>query len=91
VVQRFRVGSNDVIVLDEAAIREHLDMRACIAEVETAFAALARGSAPNPGVLGFESPGGSFHLKAAAWPEVGYFVAKRSRSCSARRCLRGGG
>ena len=75
-MQRFRAGNGDVVVLDEAAVRQHLDMRTCIAEVEKAFAALANGSAPKPGVLGFESPGGSFHVKAAAWPDVGYFVAK---------------
>ena len=75
-MQHFSAGAGEVVVLDEAAVRAHLDMAGCVCVVEECFAALARGEAPAPGVLGFEVPGGGMHLKAAAWPERGWFVAK---------------
>jgi alanine dehydrogenase len=50
-------------------------MEECVGAVEAVFRRLAAGAAPVPGVLGFESEGGGFHLKAGLSGD-GYFVAK---------------
>jgi alanine dehydrogenase len=64
------------MLFDDAVVRANLSMGDCVEAVESCFAALARGDAPRPGVLGFEVPRGGLHLKATAWPERGWFVAK---------------
>ena len=72
---QFSEDGADVLLLSSAEIRALLDLPACVAAVEDVFRRLGRGEAPSPGVLGFETEGGSFHLKAGLSGD-GYFVAK---------------
>jgi ornithine cyclodeaminase/alanine dehydrogenase-like protein (mu-crystallin family) len=88
-VQRFRAGEGEVLWLDETDVRAHLGMGECVKAVEACFGALGRGEAARPGVLGFEVPGGGLHLKAAAWPERRWFVAKVNSNFPANPVERG--
>ena len=65
------------LLLDSADVEALLDPETCIAAVEDAFRAQARGAAAPPGILGMHGERGSFHVKAgfmAAGRE--YFAAK---------------
>ncbi|HSL68675.1 MAG TPA: hypothetical protein VK864_00470, partial [Longimicrobiales bacterium] len=75
-MQTFKTASGPVRWLDEADLRASLDLRRCVEAVERAFLALGSGSVSKPGVLSVETAGGAMHIKAASWPELGYFVAK---------------
>lgn len=52
------------LLLDRATIAELLSLDDCIAAVESAFAAHARGEALAPGLLHGDGVGGEYHIKA---------------------------
>ena len=65
------------LLLSRSEVEEFLPMSACIAAVEAAFVAHARGSTIAPGVLGAHVPGGGFHVKTAGLTATrAYFAAK---------------
>lgn len=53
------------LVLTASDVRASLELKACIAAVERAFALNARGQGLPPAVLGIHADGGGFHVKAA--------------------------
>lgn len=53
------------LILTARDVRAALELEACIAAVERAFALNARGFGLPPGVLGIHADGGGFHVKAA--------------------------
>ena len=55
----------DVLILTRADVARVLDLDACIAAVADAFAARARGTAPEPGVMSLPAADGGFHVKGA--------------------------
>ncbi len=55
-----------VLLLTRRDVADLLDLDGCIAAVEAAFRAQGEGRAPRPGVLGYPSGSGGFHIKAAA-------------------------
>ena len=56
----------ETLILTAADVIASLDPRECHDAVERAFEALGRGRAAPPRLLGFDVPGGTFHVKAAA-------------------------
>jgi alanine dehydrogenase len=67
-----------MLFLDRQDVIALLPIADCIAAVERAFAAHAKGELPTgPGVLGAHVPDGGFHVKTAALgASPGYFAAK---------------
>jgi alanine dehydrogenase len=55
-----------LILLSKSEVEELLTLDDCIAAVEEAFAAHAKGMAIGPSSLSVHVPGGAFHVKAAA-------------------------
>jgi alanine dehydrogenase len=69
--------SNHTLLLSRPEVAALLSLRDCIDAVERAFIASAQGRAPRPGVLGFPTIEGGFHIKAASLPgDPPYFAAK---------------
>ncbi len=66
--------SDSLLMLSRSEVSGLLSAADCIAVVESAFRAQARGEIPEPGALGFPALEGGFHVKAAATGQ--YFVAK---------------
>ena len=65
------------LVLTGSDVRALLTYDDCIAAVEAAFAAYARGEIAPPAVLGVHVEGGGFHIKTATFGvEPRYFAAK---------------
>jgi hypothetical protein len=56
----------ELLLFDEAAVRDRLDAATCVAAVEDAFRQLGSGTVAAPGVLSVHSGEGAFHIKAAA-------------------------
>ena len=57
--------SSSTLILVAAEIERLLDLKSCMAAVESAFVAHAEGRAFGPAILGVHVPGGGFHVKAA--------------------------
>ena len=69
-------------MLDRAEVERLLSPAACIAAVEDAFRAYARGEIPAPGILGMHAGPGSFHVKAGfLTADRPYFAAKINANC----------
>lgn len=68
----------DLLVVNQAEVRELLDLPECIAVVAGAFRAHAEGKVPiAPGILGAHIGEGGFHVKTAALTGApAYFAAK---------------
>ena len=64
------------LLLSRHDVAQLLTLEHCIAAVETAFAAHARGETLGSGVLGLHVPGGGFHIKAAGLNQPALFAAK---------------
>ena len=71
------VTSRATLLLSRSDVVALLDMRECIAAVESAFRLQAEGKMPPAGILGMHVEGGGFHIKAAAMPgSPSFFAAK---------------
>ena len=65
------------LLLRRRDVEELIDLDDCISAVQEAFRLEGEGRAPRPGVLGYPSGAGGFHIKAAALPlSRPYFAAK---------------
>jgi ornithine cyclodeaminase/alanine dehydrogenase-like protein (mu-crystallin family) len=83
-------GPVETLSLTAAAVGRCLGPADCRVAVERALAALARGEGEPPRSVGFESPGGSFHVKTAMFPgERARFVAKLNGNFPANPATRG--
>jgi len=65
------------LLLSRHEVAALLPLEACIAAVEDAFAAHARGGTLAAGVLGLHVPGGGFHVKAAGLRLSRFYVAAK--------------
>jgi ornithine cyclodeaminase/alanine dehydrogenase-like protein (mu-crystallin family) len=71
------MGTTPTVLIDRAAVRRLLPMADCIAGVEAAFAAVAKGDTIPAGVLGSHVADGGFHVKTAGLVgPTAYFAAK---------------
>ena len=71
------LGRQETLILSGSDIVRLLTPADCREAVERAFERLGQGSATPSKSLGFEAPGGTFHVKAARFDgEVARFVAK---------------
>jgi len=80
------VTSEPIRLLSRADVAASLSLDACIAAVENAFRMAGRGEAPAPGILGYRTGSGGFHVKAAALHlSRPYFAAKLNANFSENR------
>jgi ornithine cyclodeaminase/alanine dehydrogenase-like protein (mu-crystallin family) len=80
------VISEPTLLLSRADVAASLSLDACIAAVEDAFRGAGLGEAPPPGILGYRSGSGGFHVKAAALPlSRPYFAAKLNANFTENR------
>ena len=78
--------SSPTLLLSRADVAASLSLDACIAAVENAFRMAGRGEAPAPGILGYRTDSGGFHVKAAALHlSRPYFAAKLNANFSENR------
>jgi alanine dehydrogenase len=71
------VSARATLLFSRADVAALLPLDDCIAAVESAFRMAGEGRAPSPGILGFPSGEGGFHLKAALLGlSRSYFAAK---------------
>lgn len=69
--------SAPTLLLSRADVAASLSLDSCIAAVEAAFRMAGLGQAPAPGILGYRTDSGGFHVKAAALRlSRPYFAAK---------------
>jgi ornithine cyclodeaminase/alanine dehydrogenase-like protein (mu-crystallin family) len=75
-----------MLLLSRADVAASLSLDHCIAAVENAFRMAGRGEAPAPGILGYRTGSGGFHVKAAALSlSRSYFAAKLNANFSENR------
>ncbi len=84
------VQPTPTLLLSRADVRSLLDLDTCIAAVEEAFQAQARGATLPPGVLGTHAEGGGFHVKAAGLTrDRRYYAAKINANFPGNPAARG--
>ena len=80
------MSSAPTLLLSRADVAASLSLEGCIAAVEHAFRMAGRGDAPAPGILGYRTGSGGFHVKAAALHlSRPYFAAKLNANFSENR------